>query len=446
MDPASLREIALLAFLITLNGFFAAAEVSIIAMRRTRLRQMLEEGVPEAPIIQRLCDNSSRFLATIQVGITLVGFFAAASTAVTFSVPVQKALEATGVSILVANAQAIAVTALTLLLAFLVMVLGELVPKALALRHAEGMARFAARPLYALATLAGPLVHILTLTTDSIVDLLGGGPASSLPFVTEEEIKTMVDAGEEVGVIEEQEKEMIYSVFALGDITVREIMIPRIDMVAVEVNTPVTEVAQVFARSGHTRLPVYEGTRDNVIGIVHIKDLMRVYAEGTQDQTSLRGILRPPYFVPESKKADELIRELQEKQLQMAIVVDEYGGTAGLVTMEDILEEVVGEIRDEHDREETSIEKVSDEVAIFNGLVPLMDVNETLDIHLEDESVDTIGGFVLSRLGKIPTVGDVVDVPEAHLEVIATSGRRIKKVRVTRITPVTETTNMTGAE
>jgi CBS domain containing-hemolysin-like protein len=239
-----------------------------------------------------------------------------------------------------------------------------------------------ARPIQLLATLALPVVKALTVSTDLIMALFGGGRKSLMPFVTEEEIKTMVDAGEEGGVLEEGEKEMIYSVFELGDTTAREIMVPRMDMVALDVTTPLTGAVDAIIKTAHTRIPVYEGNRDNIIGLIHAKDLFPLL-RGCDLETSLRSLVRPAYFVPESKKLDDLLRELQQNRMHMAIVVDEYGGTAGLVTIEDLLEEIVGEIQDEYDKEEVQIQDLGEGEAVFDARTSLNDVNETLGLHLE---------------------------------------------------------------
>ena len=269
-------EVVLLLFLIGLNAFFAAAEISIISVRKMRLRQMIDEGVPGARLVQDLAENSSRLLATIQIGATLVGFFAAATNAVTFAPALEGLLRASSVAILANHAAALALAATTIVLAAVVLIFGELVPKNLALQHSERIALLVARPLAIIITALRPAVSILSAVADAFVRLMGAPAGTTMPFVTEEDIKTMVDAGEETGVLEESEKAMIYGVFDLGETIVREVMVPRVDIIMIDVHTPLREAAHVAMRSGYSRLPVYDETPDKVVGILHVKDLLAV--------------------------------------------------------------------------------------------------------------------------------------------------------------------------
>jgi CBS domain containing-hemolysin-like protein len=275
---------------------------------------------------------------------------------------------------------------------------------------------------------------MLAAIPPQIVRLFGGGESTKSPFVTEEEIRMLVGTAEEEGVIEEEEEQMIHSIFEFGDRTAREIMIPRVDIKAAESDTPMMEVIDIMLRVGHSRIPVFEETIDNIVGTVFDRDLFKYVREGETD-VPLSEALRPAYPVPESKKLDELLREMQQGRQQMAIVVDEYGGTAGLVTVEDIVEEIVGEIQDESDAEEDQIETISDRETVFNALVNLDDVNRAMDLELESEDADTLGGFVYAHLGKIPSSGDQFQVGEVSFSVVSTVGRRIQKVRVTKIPP-----------
>lgn len=430
----SLRTLLLIIGLIAVNAFFAASEIAIVSVRKTRINQLAEEGVAEAKLVQQLSESASRFLSTIQVGITLVGFFTAAIGAISLAEPFYRLIALLPLSISPDTGYSLAVGAITLFLSFLMLVLGELVPKSLALAHAERISLMVARPIAFLAWAFAPAVALLTRSTELVLALLGQKGKSTMPFVTLEEIKTMVDAGEEGGAIEPTEKEMIYSVFEMSKTTAREVMVPRIDVFALEVNTPLPEVIRAAIRTAHTRIPIYEGTKDNMIGFVHVKDLLKCGLEACPT-SGLREMLRPIYFVPESKKIDELLREMQAQHMHMAIVVDEYGGTAGLVTLEDLLEEIVGEIQDEYDREEAQVQPLGEGEAIFDGITPLDDVNRMLNLDLQAEDVDSIGGYVYARLGRIPVAGDTVTEDGATVTVLATVGRRIKKVKVTRLPP-----------
>jgi CBS domain containing-hemolysin-like protein len=265
--------------------------------------------------------------------------------------------------------------------------------------------------------------------SNAISRLFGAEQAGDMPFVTEEEIKTLVDAGEEEGVIQEEEKAMIYSIFELGDTLAREVMIPRIDVVALDVTAPMTEALDIIMEAGLSRIPVYAETIDNVEGVLYAKDLLPYLREGRTD-TALRSILREAYFIPETKKASDLLPDLQARRVHMAIVVDEYGGMAGLVTIEDLLEEIVGEIQDEYDAEEPFVEFVSDNEYVFDARVDLDDLNRLMNVALPTDDSDTLGGFIYTELGKVPVVGDRVTFQDLAFTVESVAGRRIKKVRI----------------
>jgi putative hemolysin len=431
VDSGSLRELALLAFLILLNAFFAASEVAIVTVGKARLKRLIEEEVKVARTVERLAEDSSRFLATMRVGVTLVRFSAVATAVITLTDPLQKWIAQVPIEFIAQASLPLAVFSVVITLAFFMLSLGELLPKTLALQRAEPIALAAAYPIDLFATIVSPVVKVLIAISSAAVHLFGSQPQGRIPFITEEEIKTMVDAGEETGIIEEDEKEMIYSIFELGETMAREVMVPRIDIVAVESKTPVQQALDLILEKGHSRIPVYEETIDNIVGLLYAKDLLGQLRDG--DATvALRDILRPAYFIPETKKADELLQDLQQRKVHIAIVVDEYGGTAGLVTIEDLVEEIVGEIQDEYDAEEPFIEVVSDDEFIFNARVDLDDVNKLMNVELPSERCDTLGGFIYSQLGKVPKVGDEILFDGIKIAVLSVVGRRIKKVKVTR--------------
>jgi putative hemolysin len=431
VDSGSLRELALLAFLILLNAFFAASEVAIVTVGKARLKRLIEEEVKVARTVERLAEDSSRFLATMRVGVTLVRFSAVATAVITLTDPLQKWIAQVPIEFIAQASLPLAVFSVVITLAFFMLSLGELLPKTLALQRAEPIALAAAYPIDLFATIVSPVVKVLIAISSAAVHLFGSQPQGRIPFITEEEIKTMVDAGEETGIIEEDEKEMIYSIFELGETMAREVMVPRIDIVAVESKTPVQQALDLILEKGHSRIPVYEETIDNIIGLLYAKDLLGQLRDG--DATvALRDILRPAYFIPETKKADELLQDLQQRKVHIAIVVDEYGGTAGLVTIEDLVEEIIGEIQDEYDAEEPFIEVVSDDEFIFNARVDLDDVNKLMNVELPSERCDTLGGFIYSQLGKVPKVGDEILFDGIKIAVLSVVGRRIKKVKVNR--------------
>lgn len=437
MTTEVLVQVGVIALLILINAFLAGSEIAIVSVRKSRIRQLAEEGVRAARTVLRVAENSSRFLATIQVGVTLAGFFASAVGAIALVIPLSDLLRATPIAAVSASADALALVVVTLLISFVTLVFGELVPKNLAIHYAEGISLRVARPIEALAALTMPLVAVLTFATNLVLRLFGVRERAMLPHVTEDEIISMVDAGEEEGVIHPFEGQMIRGVFDFGDTVVREVMVPRIDMVALEKDTPIEEALATFLRVGFSRLPVYEDSIDNVVGVLYAKDLLRYFHDEPRPE-DIVALARPPVFVPETKRVSELFRELQQSRTQLAIVVDEYGGTAGLVTMEDMLEEIVGEIRDEYDLEEVRLDVLGPNEVLANGLVSVGDLADALDIRLEVEDVDTVAGLVYSRLGRIPVAGDTVQVEDLTLTVEAVSGRRIRKVRVKRQPPPAE--------
>ncbi len=433
MEPV-VSELVFLAVLIALNAFFSASEIAVISVPKLRLKQLIDSGNQTAQLLYDLADDSSRFLATIQIGVTLMGFLASATAAVSLSQGLTDFLLTLPLGLSAATAKSIAVISITVILSFITLVLGELVPKSIGLAHSERIALFVARPIDFSARVASPIVRLLVWITNLITRPLGVRPRRGMPIITEEEIKTLVDAGEEGGVIEEEEKEMIYSIFEYGDTVAREVMVPRMDVLAIDVDTPLLEAMDAVIQHNHSRVPVYQGSIDNIIGILYSKDLLKVLHEkGRAGANEIRvaDLLRPAAFTPESKKVSELFEEMQKRRNHMAIVIDEYGGTAGVVTIEDILEEIVGEIRDEYDQaEELDIQPGGNNEWIIAARANLGDVNDTLHVHFPLDEADTLGGFIYTQLGKVPLPGDEVHYENVLLKVINVAGRRIGKVRV----------------
>ncbi len=423
-------EIVLLVVLMIVNAFLATARSALINVRKARLRQLIEEGVGSARTAERLAENASRLLATTQLGMMLTSFFAGGVVAVVSAPPLAKVMQ----PLLGEASHPVAFVLVVFLAAVVMLIFGELVPETIAVQYSERLALWLARPLAVISILAIPMVQLMVWLSNLVSRLFGAEPRSEMPFVTEEEIKTMVDAGEEEGVIQEEEKEMIYSIFELGDTLAREVMIPRIDLVTLDVRTPMLEALDTIMEAGHSRIPVYEETIDNVQGLLYAKDLLPYLREGRTD-VPLKSILRQAYFIPETKKASDLLPDLQQRRVHMAVVVDEYGGVAGLVTIEDLLEEIVGEIQDEYDTEEPFVEFITDNVYVFDARVDLDDLNRLMGVSLPTADSDTLGGFIYSALGKVPAVGDQVVFDDMDFTVQSVTGRRIKKVRVERRSP-----------
>lgn len=429
-DLSLTTSILLILALILANGFFAMAEIALVSVRRTRIKQLVEEGNRRAKTVERLLEEPARFLATVQIGVTLVGLFASAAGAITLARPLARMLAESGIPLIAANPTGTAVVLITLIIGYLSLVIGEISPKSLALQHAEKIALWSAGTIMLLSYIAAPFVKMITASSNALVKPFGGRASFSQPVLTEEEIKMLVEAGEEEGVLEEEEKEMIHSIFEFTDTVVRKVMTPRTDMKTVEVNASVDELLDVIIKAGHSRVPVYEETIDNIVGIVHAKDLLRALHENGKKVT-IRDLMRPPYIVPENKKVDELLAEFKKSKIQMAIVVDEYGGTAGIVTIEDILEEIVGDIMDEYDVEEPAVTQIVDEnTSIVDARTPISEINEQLGLQLPEEEFDTIGGFVFGLFGTQPQEGQKVEYNSLDFVVEKTDGRRIQKVRI----------------
>ncbi len=427
---ATLTEVGVIALLILINGLFAAAEIALVTIRRSRVQQLMEEGHRGARRVHRLVSQPGRFLAVIQLGITFVGFLAAAFAGASIVGTLQLALE--GVPIVGAQAGLVALLAVTLVITVVTIIFGELVPKSLALAHAEPLALLVASPIEWIGRLFAPLVWFLTTTTSAVARLFGVSGAQQ-ERLSAEELMIMIERGGEQGIIEAEEQQMIGAVLELGEQRVHEVMVPRIDIKAVPASATIDEFVQMIVDEGHSRIPVYEESIDNIIGILYAKDLLPYLARG--ESPDIRSILRTPLFVPESITVDDLLHNFQRRKVHIAIVLDEYGGTAGLVTIEDLIEEIVGEIQDEYDVEEPMIEPLSDNEARVDGRASIDDVAEHFAVQLngaDSEQYDTVGGLVYHEIGGVPAVGDVVIVDGLTLTVETTDGRRVGKVMVVR--------------
>jgi len=426
-------DLLVLIVLIVLNAFFAASEIALISMNDTKLKLMAEEGNKRAVLLKKLVDEPSKFLATIQIGITLAGFFASAFAADNFSERLVYVIKLTGVPIPDAVLKNVSVILITIVLSYFSLVFGELVPKRLAMKKAEPIAMFVASPLNFLSSVTSPFVKFLTLSTNTVVRIFGIDPNEDEENVTEEEIRMMVDVGEEKGAIDETEKEMINNIFEFNNKIVSEIMTHRTEIAALPVDATLDEVVEFINTEKYSRIPVYEDTIDNIIGIMHSKYLIKYVAEGgDRDNFDLRNLIRKPYYVPTSKRTDELFKELQRQRIHMAVIIDEYGGTAGIVTLEDLLEEIVGNIFDEDDEVEKDIEKIDENTFIINGTTSLDAVMDYLEVELPTDDYDTLSGFLIGQLGRIPDENDKPSIEFNGLvfKVDKVDEKRVAKVKV----------------
>jgi CBS domain containing-hemolysin-like protein len=419
MDATAWAELTIIVVALVLAAFAASAETSLTSISRVRLRHLSEEGNASAILIERLHKDPNAYLSTILI-VNTVAIISATSSATLLAIRLYGAH--------------VPEWFVSLVLSLIVLIFCEIAPKTLALQRAERLALRLARPVAGATIVMRPIVRTLTGLTTLMIRIFGGKAQLKGPFVTEEELKMLVSVGEEEGVLEEQEREMIHGIFEMGDMRVREVMVPRTDLVAIEVNQPVSKAVELISKHGHTRIPVYEGDLDHIVGVLYAKDLLRAMHQGSP--TSLRELARKPYFTPESNKVQDVLRDLRKNRVHMAIVVDEYGGTAGAVTIEDIIEEIVGPIQDEYDvGEEDEIQFISPNEVVLDGRVSVDDVNELLKLQIEAQDYDSIGGYVLSQLGATPRVGDTLTLGSARLKVEAVQGTRIKKVRVYSDTP-----------
>ena len=445
MDPDSsmLGRMILIISLIGLNAFFTMAETAIVTLNDARLHKMAGQGHKKAMLLARLVEHPSRFFATVRVGLAFTGFFAFAISVGTFGRDLVGALSA--LPLPDAYVWAISFVAVGIVTALLILIFGEIVPKRIAARHHEGLAMFAAYPFAAFSWAVRPLVALLAACSGAVLRIFGIDPNAGDDTVTEEEIRMLLDEGSEDGNIEESDKDMINNIFDFHDTEVSELMVHRIEIVALETDASLQKVVETAVQSSYTRIPVYEGDLDNIVGILNVKDLIELITRDAVLPFDLKKYLREPFFVTESMSCKLLFSIFKEKKLQVAVVVDEYDGTAGIITMEDLLEGIVGSIQDEYDddEEEEEILIAGSGEYLIDGLADLDEVCETLGLVLEEEEqeeFETIGGYIVHKLGYIPEedeqpftiVGDVL------FTVRSMENRRISKLTAKRQTPEDE--------
>jgi putative hemolysin len=430
-----LVQLVVIVVLTLLEGFFVAAEIALVSIRHSRVDQLVDEGNRAARRVRGLLDNPGRFLAVSQLGLTLLGFFASAFAAVSLADGLAGIL--VRVDALRDGAHAISLIIVTIVIALFTIVFAELVPKTLALAHTERFALSLSQPIDVIGHVLGPVISLLTGLTRAVAGGLGARVSADAQ-ISAEELKLIVERGGEQGVLEAEEEQMINAVIELGERRVHEVMVPRIDIVGLEVGGTFEEAVERIIAEGHSRLPVWEQSIDQIVGILYAKDLLRFLKEASADPPPIRALLRTPLFVPESITIDDLLRQLQRRKVHLAVVLDEYGGTAGLVTIEDLLEEIVGEIQDEYDVEEPMVVRLDHDRARIDGRASVDELGELwddldVDALLEDrEEYDTLGGLLFHRIGGVPKPGDQVRVGALTLTVETTDGRRAGKVLVVR--------------
>jgi putative hemolysin len=426
-------EALLILALILANGFFAASEIAMIAMRKSRIDALLEKGVKSAAAVARLKNDPDRFLATVQIGVTIVSSLASAiggAAAINYLKP---SIAALPFPLAARWAEAIALVVVVLPISYLSLVLGELVPKSLALRYSEQIACFVARPIEFLARGSALFVKVLTASSNFVLKIFGGTDHESASFISVDEVKSLIREGAAKGIFNETERELIHSVFEFTDTPVKAVMIPRTEIHAIEVHASLAEVAKSFVESGFSRIPVYEENLDKVIGILYNKDVFKALEE--KSDFRIRDHLHPAFFVPSTLPISELLKQLQRRRLAMALVVNEFGEVEGLATLEDLLEEIVGEIRDEYDREERGpVERLPDGSMVIQGSALLKDLKADFALPFEDSTdYHTLAGFLLARLKRIPRGGEWIEESGYKMTIVDMEGRRIVKIKLERL-------------
>ncbi|OPJ58398.1 hemolysin family protein [Clostridium oryzae] len=423
-------QLILIAVLTLLNAFFAAAEMAIVSLNKNKIKHMAEEGNKKAKALEKLIAEPTKFLSTIQVGITLAGFFSSAAAATGISGNLAKYLK--GLSI--PYSSKIALVLVTVVLSYISLVFGELYPKRVALQKSEAIAMFAVRPILYVSKIAVPFIKLLSASTNMLVRATGLDKEDLEEKVSKEEIKSLVEVGQEHGVINETEKEMINSIFEFDDKLAEEVMTPRPDVYMINIDTPVEKYVDELLEEKYSRIPVYEGDIDNIIGVLYMKDFIVKARKDGFENICIKEILHKPYFVPEKKNIDSLFKDLQRSKKHMAILIDEYGGFSGIVTIEDLIEEVVGNINDEYDDDEPEIKKIGDNTFIVDGLISVDELNDKLHLNIDTntENYETVSGFLINIIGRIPTSAEekVIEHDDVIFKIEEVKEKRIEKVKV----------------
>ena len=431
MDPEPMSLVSqfiLILVLTLLNAFFASAEMAIVSVNRNRIKMLADDGNKKASLLVDLLEEPNKFLSTIQVGITLAGFFSSASAATGISEVIGASLSQLGIP----YAQSISLVVITLLLSYVTLVFGELVPKRIALQKSEQMAMLSVRPIVFVFKFAKPFVKLLSLSTNVLLRVIGMSDTDLEEKVSREEIKSLVDAGEEYGVINQIEKEMINSIFDFDDKLAKEVMTPRTEVYMINSKLPLS--IEELLEENYSRIPVYEGDIDNIIGILYLKDFLHEAYQVGFENVDIKTLLHRPYFVPECKNIDQLFKDLQKSKKHLAVLIDEYGGFSGIVTIEDLIEEVMGDINDEYDDDDPVIRKIDNDTYIVNGLISIKELNDKLQLNLDEETedYDTLGGFLINQIDYIPSETEecMVEYENLLFKVQCVKDKRIETVKI----------------
>lgn len=418
-----------LAFLTLVNAFFSCTEMAVVSVNKNRMGMLAEKGNKKAKLILKLLEEPTNFLSTIQVAITLSGFFASASAATNFSFVVENWLNPFNIP----YTKEISLVLVTVVLSFFTLVFGELVPKRVALQRAESIALFSVKIVYLISKIVLPFIKLLSFSTNLVLKILGVNLENIEEKVSEEEIKSLIEVGQRHGVFNETEKEMITSVLSFDNKIAREIMIPRKNVYSINIDTPLTNYLDELLEEKHSRIPVYQGDKDNIVGILYLKDFIVEARKNGFENVNISSIMKKPYFVLENKNIDVLFKEFQKRKIFMAILVDEYGSFVGIVTMEDIIEEVMGNIQDVYDEEDPLLEKLSEYTYLVDGFYSLNDLNTKLGLKIDNDEFDTISGFVIDLIGRIPEENEKLQVNYKNLsfQILSVKEKCIDKIKIT---------------
>jgi putative hemolysin len=424
-------EALLIALLILLNGYLAGSEIAVVTARKSHIKQMVESGKKNAKIFLRLKEEPDRFLATIQIGITTVGVLASAVGGAAAIKAIKPALQAVPIKTISFAAEPISIGIVVVIITYFSVIFGELVPKSIALMHPETIGLRTARTIDAFSRMTAFFVKILTFSTSIILRPFGEKPFTERAYITEEEVKMLIKEGRKHGVFEPTEEKILQSVFEFTDMSVKEVMVSDTQMVMIQIDKSAQEIFSLIEEEQFSRYPVFGREPNDIRGILYAKDFLTTLAK--TGQVDIRKIIKPPYFIPETMKISLLLREMQKKRIHMALVVDEYGGISGLVSLEDLIEEIVGEIRDEYDVESPVIQ-LSDGTMLIDASISLRDLREDYHIELpESPEYETLGGFLMTALQKIPQTGDRVEIEGKRIKIVEMVGQRISKVKLEKL-------------
>ncbi len=424
-------EIFLISIFILINGFFAASEIAVVTIRRTRIKQLIDEGKRNAQILKELRESPDKFLATIQIGVTLAGAIASAIGGAAAVEVIKPVLKTIPIPLISASSEAISIGIVVIFITYFSLIFGELIPKSIAISNPEGVSLFTASLVYKFSKLASIFVNILTATTNLLLRPFGRKAFTERGYISEEEVKLLIEEGRERGIFEAEEKELIHGVFEFTDTSVKEVMLPAPQMVTIGIGMTTDEVKAIIAEEKFSRYPVVGKDINDIRGILYAKDFYNIFTQ--TGKVEIHKIIKPPMFVPETMKISILLKEMQKKRIHMAIVIDEYGGVSGLVTLEDLLEEIVGEIRDEYDVESPVIE-IGKGSYIIDASISIRDLSEDYGIDIpESPEYETLGGFIVTHIQRIPKTGDTIEMEDKSLRVVEMVGQRIAKVKLEKI-------------